>query len=148
MTSTGWRTWDCKWWPETYSEKARSSAMIRALPPKLPWSWLAEGAQSAERSESWDVNKLPSQGRSRMNAPINVVILAAGLGTRMKSKRAKVLHSAGGLTLVEHVVQTAIAITPPENVTVVVGTQAEQVEAVLAHSGVRFAEQKEQKGTG
>jgi len=83
-----------------------------------------------------------------MNAPINVVILAAGLGTRMKSKRAKVLHSAGGLTLVEHVVQTAIAITPPENVTVVVGTQAEQVEAVLAHSGVRFAEQKEQKGTG
>ena len=38
-----------------------------------------------------------------------VVILAAGLGTRMRSKRAKVLHRAGGLTLVEHVVAAAAA---------------------------------------
>jgi len=83
-----------------------------------------------------------------MKSPINVVILAAGLGTRMKSKRAKVLHRTGGLTLVEHVVNAAKAITPPENITVVIGSQAEQVKAVLAHSGVRFVEQKEQKGTG
>jgi bifunctional UDP-N-acetylglucosamine pyrophosphorylase/glucosamine-1-phosphate N-acetyltransferase len=83
-----------------------------------------------------------------MKSPINVVILAAGLGTRMKSKRAKVLHRAGGLTLVEHVVNAATGITPPEQITVVVGCQAEQVKAALAHSGVRFVEQKEQKGTG
>jgi bifunctional UDP-N-acetylglucosamine pyrophosphorylase/glucosamine-1-phosphate N-acetyltransferase len=83
-----------------------------------------------------------------MKSPINVVILAAGLGTRMKSKRAKVLHRAGGLTLVEHVVNAATAITPPEHVTVVVGSQAEQVKASLAHAGVQFIEQKEQKGTG
>ena len=83
-----------------------------------------------------------------MKPPINVVILAAGLGTRMKSKRAKVLHRAGGLTLVEHVVNAATGITPPEQITVVVGCQAEQVKAALAHSGVRFVEQKEQKGTG
>jgi bifunctional UDP-N-acetylglucosamine pyrophosphorylase / glucosamine-1-phosphate N-acetyltransferase len=83
-----------------------------------------------------------------MKSPINVVILAAGLGTRMKSKRAKVLHRAGGLTLIEHVVQTSSGITPPENITVVVGHQAEQVKEVLANSGVRFAEQSEQKGTG
>src|SRR5260370_39520940 len=83
-----------------------------------------------------------------MKSPINVVILAAGLGTRMKSKRAKVLHRAGGLTLVEHVVNAATGITPPEHVTVVVGCQAEQVRAALAHSGLRFVEQKEQKGTG
>jgi bifunctional UDP-N-acetylglucosamine pyrophosphorylase/glucosamine-1-phosphate N-acetyltransferase len=83
-----------------------------------------------------------------MTSPINVVILAAGLGTRMKSKRAKVLHRAGGLTLVEHVVQTSIGITPPENVTVVVGHQAEEVKTVLAATGVHFAEQTEQKGTG
>ncbi len=83
-----------------------------------------------------------------MKSPINVVILAAGLGTRMKSKRAKVLHRAGGLTLVEHVVNAATGITPPEHVTVVVGCQAEQVKVALAHSGVRFVEQKEQKGTG
>ena len=83
-----------------------------------------------------------------MNSPINVVILAAGLGTRMKSKRAKVLHRAGGLTLVEHVVNAATAIARPEHITVVVGSQAEQVQAALTQSGVRFAEQKEQKGTG
>jgi bifunctional UDP-N-acetylglucosamine pyrophosphorylase/glucosamine-1-phosphate N-acetyltransferase len=83
-----------------------------------------------------------------MKSPINVVILAAGLGTRMKSKRAKVLHRAGGLTLVEHVVNAATGITPPEQITVVVGCQAEQVKAALAHSGVRFVEQNEQKGTG
>ena len=83
-----------------------------------------------------------------MKSPINVVILAAGLGTRMKSKRAKVLHRAGGLTLVEHVVNAATGITPSERVTVVVGSQAEQVKASLAHTGVRFVEQKEQKGTG
>jgi bifunctional UDP-N-acetylglucosamine pyrophosphorylase/glucosamine-1-phosphate N-acetyltransferase len=79
---------------------------------------------------------------------VNVVILAAGLGTRMKSKRAKVLHRAGGLSLIEHVVQTALQITPAQNITVVVGHQAEQVKALLAPVGVRFVEQAEQKGTG
>ena len=83
-----------------------------------------------------------------MKSPINVVILAAGLGTRMKSKHAKVLHRAGGLTLVEHVVNAATGLTTPEHVTVVVGSQAEQVKASLAHAGVQFVEQKEQKGTG
>jgi bifunctional UDP-N-acetylglucosamine pyrophosphorylase/glucosamine-1-phosphate N-acetyltransferase len=83
-----------------------------------------------------------------MKSAINVIILAAGLGTRMKSKRAKVLHRAGGLTLIGHVVQTSTGITPAEHVTVVVGHQAEEVKAVLATSGVRFAEQSEQKGTG
>ena len=83
-----------------------------------------------------------------MKSSINVVILAAGLGTRMKSKQAKVLHRAGGLTLVEHVVNAAAGITKPENITVVVGTQAGQVKAALSHTGVKFVEQKEQKGTG
>jgi bifunctional UDP-N-acetylglucosamine pyrophosphorylase / glucosamine-1-phosphate N-acetyltransferase len=83
-----------------------------------------------------------------MQPPLNVVILAAGLGTRMKSKRAKVLHRAGGLSLIEHVVNTALRMTPAQNVTVVVGHQAEQVKSLLAPLGVRFADQTEQKGTG
>jgi bifunctional UDP-N-acetylglucosamine pyrophosphorylase / glucosamine-1-phosphate N-acetyltransferase len=83
-----------------------------------------------------------------MKAPVNVLILAAGLGTRMRSKRAKVLHRAGGLALIEHVVHTASRITSPEHITVVVGHQAEQVESLLAPHGVRFAKQAEQKGTG
>ncbi len=79
---------------------------------------------------------------------VNVVILAAGLGTRMKSKRAKVLHRAGGLTLIEHVVQAARGITSAERVTVVVGHQAAQVRELLTPAGVHFVEQSEQKGTG
>jgi len=83
-----------------------------------------------------------------MNSQINVVILAAGLGTRMKSKRAKVLHRAGGLSLIEHVVQASSAISPADQTTIVVGHQAEHVRSLLAPSGVRFVEQTEQKGTG
>jgi bifunctional UDP-N-acetylglucosamine pyrophosphorylase / glucosamine-1-phosphate N-acetyltransferase len=83
-----------------------------------------------------------------MTSPLSVVILAAGLGTRMRSKRAKVLHRAGGLTLIEHVVNAALRITAPEHITVVIGHEAEQVQAVLGPRGVRFAEQTEQKGTG
>ena len=43
-----------------------------------------------------------------MQPSVTVVILAAGLGTRMKSRRAKVLHRAGGKALVQHVVDTAL----------------------------------------
>ena len=83
-----------------------------------------------------------------MNQDLTVVILAAGLGTRMKSRKAKVLHEAGGLTLIQHVVNTALALTGPDRVIVVVGHQAERVQQVLASAGVRFAVQSEQKGTG
>ena len=77
-----------------------------------------------------------------------VVILAAGLGTRMRSKRAKVLHRAGGLALVEQVVQAARAVAPADHIVVVTGHQADAVEETLAPLGVRFARQVEQKGTG
>src|SRR3954452_11769384 len=83
-----------------------------------------------------------------MNQPVTVVILAAGLGTRMKSRKAKVLHEAGGLALIEHVVRAAEAIAPPDRTVVVTGHQAEAVEALLAGRGLRFARQTEQKGTG
>jgi len=83
-----------------------------------------------------------------MTSPLSVVILAAGLGTRMKSKRAKVLHRAGGLSLIEHVVRAAAGITTGEHITVVVGHEAERVKNVLAPLGARHAEQTDQKGTG
>jgi bifunctional UDP-N-acetylglucosamine pyrophosphorylase / glucosamine-1-phosphate N-acetyltransferase len=83
-----------------------------------------------------------------VNVVVNVVILAAGLGTRMKSKHAKVLHRAGGLTLIEHVVQAASGITGAEHITVVIGHQGEQVKQRLEGTGVHFVEQSEQKGTG
>ncbi len=83
-----------------------------------------------------------------MQTPVTVVILAAGLGTRMKSRKAKVLHRAGGKTLIEHVVDTALHLAPPERIFVVVGHQAEEVRKSIATPGIGFIEQKEQLGTG
>ncbi|MBV9304538.1 MAG: bifunctional N-acetylglucosamine-1-phosphate uridyltransferase/glucosamine-1-phosphate acetyltransferase, partial [Acidobacteriaceae bacterium] len=83
-----------------------------------------------------------------MTENVRVVILAAGLGTRMRSMVAKVLHEAGGDTLLNHVIRAALHVTPAENIVAVVGHQAEQVRQSVKFPGVRFAEQKEQKGTG
>jgi bifunctional UDP-N-acetylglucosamine pyrophosphorylase / glucosamine-1-phosphate N-acetyltransferase len=83
-----------------------------------------------------------------MGTPVTVVILAAGLGTRMKSRRAKVLHRAGGKALIEHAVATACQLAPPERVFVVVGHQAAQVRETIQTPGIGFIEQTEQKGTG
>src|SRR5271170_836834 len=82
------------------------------------------------------------------NIDTRVVILAAGLGTRMRSKRAKVLHRAGGMTLIEHVIAAARAVAPPPSIVIVTGHQADQVEKLLAPMGAQFARQTEQKGTG
>ena len=76
------------------------------------------------------------------------VILAAGQGTRMKSKMAKVLHRAGGRTLVEHVIAAAQGVAPADRVFVVVGHQAEAVEAVAKAAGAGSIHQEEQRGTG
>jgi bifunctional UDP-N-acetylglucosamine pyrophosphorylase/glucosamine-1-phosphate N-acetyltransferase len=81
---------------------------------------------------------------------IRVLILAAGLGTRMKSARAKVLHELGGLPLITYVCRTAQSLGP-EKIYVVVGHQAAQVErAVQNEVGglAAFVTQTEQRGTG
>jgi bifunctional UDP-N-acetylglucosamine pyrophosphorylase/glucosamine-1-phosphate N-acetyltransferase len=82
------------------------------------------------------------------NSPIHVVILAAGLGTRMKSKLAKVLHRVGGMSLAEHVVRAASHVTPPSNITVVIGHQSDEVRTELAPLGTNFILQERQQGTG
>ena len=82
--------------------------------------------------------------------PLNVLVMAAGLGTRMKSKRAKVLHELAGRPLIAHVVRTAQTLDP-KTILVIVGHQAEEVEqAVLAEIGelASFAIQAKQRGTG
>ena len=83
-----------------------------------------------------------------MPTPVTIVILAAGLGTRMKSRKAKVLHQAGGKPLVQHAVDTALGLAPPERIFVVVGYQAAEVQAAVATPGVGFIQQVDQKGTG
>jgi bifunctional UDP-N-acetylglucosamine pyrophosphorylase/glucosamine-1-phosphate N-acetyltransferase len=83
-----------------------------------------------------------------MKNNVTVVILAAGLGTRMRSKKAKVLHEAGGDTLLNHIIRAVLQVAPADRIVAVVGHQAEQVRASVTEAGIRFAEQKEQKGTG
>ncbi len=79
---------------------------------------------------------------------LNSIVLAAGLGTRMKSNKAKVLHEAGGQALVEHVLDAAAVAVSPENMIVVVGHQADKVQQLLAPRGCQFVTQTEQRGTG
>jgi bifunctional UDP-N-acetylglucosamine pyrophosphorylase/glucosamine-1-phosphate N-acetyltransferase len=75
------------------------------------------------------------------------LILAAGKGTRMKSARAKVLHPALGVPMLEHVVR-ALTAAGADPVTVVVGHQAEAVEAAFAGRGLGFVRQDPPQGTG
>ena len=77
-----------------------------------------------------------------------MVIMAAGKGTRLKSKRPKVLHEIGGKPLLLHVIAAASKVVAPENIVVVIGHQAGQVRAAAEPTGVRFVEQTEQRGTG
>ncbi len=83
-----------------------------------------------------------------MKQNVTVVILAAGLGTRMRSGKAKVLHEAAGDTLLNHIIRAALHVASAENIVAVIGHQAEQVRSSVAVPGIRFAEQLEQKGTG
>src|SRR5260370_21270794 len=75
-----------------------------------------------------------------------VVILAAGRGTRLKSARAKVLHRAGGRSLVEHVVRACQPLKARE-IIAVVGHQADDVTGTVAPLGVKTALQQPQRGT-
>ena len=80
-----------------------------------------------------------------------VIILAAGLGTRMRSERAKVLHEVAGRPLIAWAVDTARA-AGARRVTAVLGHQLERVAALLAarygEGAIDIAHQREQKGTG
>ncbi len=86
-----------------------------------------------------------------MNSESNtaVVVLAAGMGTRMKSEKAKVLHEIAGKSMISYVLDAALGVTACENIVVVVGCQAEAVRAeVLKKADVLFAHQQQQLGTG
>jgi bifunctional UDP-N-acetylglucosamine pyrophosphorylase/glucosamine-1-phosphate N-acetyltransferase len=89
-----------------------------------------------------------------VKSSVNALILAAGLGTRMKSSQAKVLHKLGSRPLIARALRAAAELEP-ENIFVVVGHQAGKVEeAALASvrpadvEKLRFVMQSEQRGTG
>jgi bifunctional UDP-N-acetylglucosamine pyrophosphorylase / glucosamine-1-phosphate N-acetyltransferase len=90
-----------------------------------------------------------------MSFPVDVVVMAAGKGTRMKSSKPKVLHRLGGRALAQHVIDTAARVSA-RSVVVITGHGAEQVEAGLvapeSESGpaikLQYVRQEPQLGTG
>src|SRR5512140_1589418 len=87
-------------------------------------------------------------------AAIVVVVMAAGKGTRMKSRLPKVLHGLAGRALLQHVMDTVSAL-PVRNVVVITGNGAADVEAAVngwaqasGRAAPRFARQEPQLGTG
>ena len=81
-------------------------------------------------------------------AGLHVVVLAAGKGTRMKSRMPKVLHEAAGLPLIDHVLRTANRLNPA-SIVVIVGHQADAIRLTLGERlGLAFASQEPQLGTG
>ncbi|KXU38829.1 bifunctional N-acetylglucosamine-1-phosphate uridyltransferase/glucosamine-1-phosphate acetyltransferase [Ventosimonas gracilis] len=79
--------------------------------------------------------------------PLDIVILAAGQGTRMRSKRPKVLHPLAGKPMLSHVIDTARALNP-KAIHLITGHAAEQVQLACAAKDLHFIVQPEQLGTG
>jgi bifunctional UDP-N-acetylglucosamine pyrophosphorylase / glucosamine-1-phosphate N-acetyltransferase len=79
---------------------------------------------------------------------IAIAILAAGKGTRLKSKHPKVLHEVGGKPLLAHVIAAANKVVPAGDVYAIIGHEAERVRNAVAASGIKFVLQSEQHGTG
>jgi bifunctional UDP-N-acetylglucosamine pyrophosphorylase/glucosamine-1-phosphate N-acetyltransferase len=93
---------------------------------------------------------MPTAENSHPNraSRIAIAIMAAGKGTRLKSKHPKVLHEVGGKPLLAHVIAAAIKVVQAKDVYAIIGHEADRVREAVAHSGVSFVLQKEQRGTG
>src|SRR5258708_36124525 len=79
---------------------------------------------------------------------VAIAIMAAGKGTRLKSQLAKVLHEVGGKPLLAHVIAAATRVAPPSDIFAIIGHEADRVRNAVAHTGVNFVLQTEQRGTG
>jgi len=90
-----------------------------------------------------------SNAKSKSSPPgIAVAIMAAGKGTRLKSKHPKVLHEVGGKPILAHVIATAQRVVPAKDIFVIIGHGAERVREAVAGTGVNFVVQSVQRGTG
>ena len=91
-------------------------------------------------------NRLAS---SKTHPPrVAIAIMAAGKGTRLKSRHPKVLHEVGGKPILAHVIAAVKEVVAAQDIFTVIGHEAERVRAAVADSGVQFVLQAEQRGTG
>src|SRR3954469_5859755 len=79
--------------------------------------------------------------------PLEIIVLAAGQGKRMRSQLPKILHALAGRPLLAHVLAAARALAP-RKIVVVHGHGADQVRAAFAREKVEWVLQAEQLGTG
>ena len=79
---------------------------------------------------------------------VAIAIMAAGKGTRLKSRHPKVLHEIGGKPILAHVIATATKVVPPADIFAIIGHEADRVREAVALTGVNFVLQAEQRGTG
>ena len=93
------------------------------------------------------MSKPKGDGQER-SSKLAVVIMAAGKGARLKSRRPKALHEVGGKPLLSHVIAAVRRVVAPAHIFVVVGYEGEKVRQAVAASGVQFVDQPEQRGTG
>jgi bifunctional UDP-N-acetylglucosamine pyrophosphorylase/glucosamine-1-phosphate N-acetyltransferase len=97
---------------------------------------------SNAKSESRSSPSIPHRPR------IAIAIMAAGKGTRLKSKYPKVLHEIGGKPILAHVIATATKVVPAHDIFVIIGHEAERVRGAVASTNVNFVLQAAQRGTG
>jgi bifunctional UDP-N-acetylglucosamine pyrophosphorylase/glucosamine-1-phosphate N-acetyltransferase len=93
------------------------------------------------------MSKNPSSG-SAGSQRFAIAIMAAGKGTRLRSKHPKVLHEVGGKPLLAHVIAAGTQVIAPADVYVIIGHEAELVRQAVAETGVQFVLQEPQRGTG
>jgi bifunctional UDP-N-acetylglucosamine pyrophosphorylase/glucosamine-1-phosphate N-acetyltransferase len=92
---------------------------------------------------------MPKPSKNPIRTPrFAVAILAAGKGTRLKSRHPKVLHQVGGKPLLAHVIDAATRVFPAKDVYAIIGHEADRVRDAMHATGIGFVLQKEQRGTG
>ncbi|MFZ0478688.1 MAG: bifunctional UDP-N-acetylglucosamine diphosphorylase/glucosamine-1-phosphate N-acetyltransferase GlmU [Terriglobales bacterium] len=92
-----------------------------------------------------------SSVRTTKSSPLRrvaIAIMAAGKGTRLKSRHPKVLHEIGGKPILAHVIASAAKVVPAADIFVIVGHEADRVREAVSATGVNFVLQAEQRGTG
>lgn len=101
--------------------------------------------------ERFIVKPMPKSkaGSSSSGKPrVAIAIMAAGKGTRLKSKHPKVLNEVGGKSLLAHVIAAAEQAVRPEDIFAIIGFQADRVRQAVEGTGVQFVVQEPQRGTG
>lgn len=92
---------------------------------------------------------MQKSAKGKAEAPrVAIAIMAAGKGTRLKSRHPKVLHEVGGKPLVAHVITAAEKVVRAADIYVIVGHEADRVRRAVEAMGVEFVIQEPQLGTG